>query len=83
MKLQQLVLKLVYRVKSGVSWWLRRLKIWHCHCCGPGASACQECAKKKKQIHRKKQNKVENLLCKTSKYIIKLYQLKQLILADK
>ena len=39
----------------GVHWWLRGLRMWHCHCCGmgsipsPGNSICWRWGQKKKE----------------------------------
>ena len=41
-------------VVKGASWWLSRLRIWHCHCCGsgpipgPGTFACCRHGQKKR-----------------------------------
>ena len=47
------------KYKKGVLWWLSRLRIWHCHCCGlslvpgPGTSVCRDVAKERKKKHIK------------------------------
>ena len=41
-------------LKIGTPWWLSRLRIWQCHCCGvgsiPGAFTYQEHGQKKELL---------------------------------
>ena len=52
---------------EGVPWWLSRLRIWHCHCCGlgsipgPGTSACWGNSQKKKKKKKKREWKFKGL----------------------
>ena len=35
----------IFKTLRGVPWWLRGLRIWHCHCCGTGHCCVQSLAR--------------------------------------
>ena len=61
------------KLSCGVPWWVSRLRIQHCHCCGMGSvpglgtSVGHGCSKKKKERKRKKETKkpscVQDRIC--------------------
>ena len=64
------LLSVINKTLLGVPWWLSGLRIWHCHCCGPGLmpgpgpSPCHQCGQKEKQ------NRASVSFCPLSSYYV-------------
>ena len=53
----------LYIIETGVPWWLGKLKIWHCHCCGwgcccgtgsipgLGTATCHRCSRQQQKMY--------------------------------
>ena len=77
-----------FKKHRGVSWWLSRLRIWRCHCCGTVRSLAWELlyaegvAKKKKKKPQRKGSHLNILMWVKSDYFLALWHLPNMTSQD-